>query len=148
MRILRYGYLGVSSESLDPDTITARLGIEPDRVEVRGSRSVDPLRPVAHRWRLDASPGGTVDAHLEELLGRIEPVADRLVALTAGGEATATIVVVRSFDHPDGVEEEVDEVGPLQKAAGQHQLLGFGLEPRMLGRLAELGIGLDVDEYG
>ncbi|HMJ76478.1 MAG TPA: DUF4279 domain-containing protein [Iamia sp.] len=148
MKVLQYVYLGVSSETLDPATITQRIGIGPDRVEVRASRSVDPPRPVANRWRLDASPGGTVDDRIDEMLARIEPCADRLAELTAAGEVAAVIEVVRHLGHPDGDEEEARDVGSLQKLPGQHQLLGFALSTRTLTRLVDLGLSLDFDEYG
>lgn len=147
MRILQYVYLGVSSEALDPDTITQRIGISPDHVAVRASTSVEPPRPVAHQWRLDASPRGTVDDRIADLLDRIDPCADRLAEMTATRQVTAVIEVVRYFGHPDG-DEEGHEVSSLQKLAGQHQLLGFALGTTTLDRLVRLGLSLDFDEYG
>lgn len=148
MRIRQRAYLGVWSEELSPEAISRLVGLRPDRATHRGSRSVDPPRPVASSWCLDATGGRPVDEQVDELLARIEPVAAALADLLATRPVTGRIQVVRELDHPDGVEEERGGIGSLEKPSGQHQLLGFFLDVGVLGRLASIGLGLDVDEYG
>jgi hypothetical protein len=57
--------------------------------------------------------------------------------------------LVRHFDDDDGEEEELSvSDAPLQKLAGQHQLLGWHLDSDVLGFLARVGAEIDADEYG
>ncbi len=55
----------------------------------------------------------------------------------------------RSEPHArDGVEEETVVHGDLVRMPGQHQLLGFSVEPELMLRLVTLRCGVDFDEYG
>jgi hypothetical protein len=58
---------------------------------------------------------------------------------------------MRSFDDPDGVEEDSGPPGlpeHLVKLSGQHQLLGLHFGVDLMRRLVALNCLVDVDEYG
>jgi len=53
------------------------------------------------------------------------------------------------LDDDDGEEEELSPAdAPLQKLAGQHQLLGWHLDADSISFLARVGAEIDADEYG
>lgn len=153
MRIRQYAYLAVKSESLSIESIADRLGLEPDQTRIRASRSVDPPRPVYNIWEIRSDqPGLTIDHHLSALVERATPIAGELGRLASEPDCFVVLQVVRHFDD-DGEEEQPIVVDladgrSFEKLAGQHQLLGWHLEPRILEFLIESGCELDVDEYG
>ncbi|MET8229855.1 DUF4279 domain-containing protein [Micromonospora sp. NPDC005298] len=60
VRVHQYAYFALRSERLSAQEMTARVGLEPDRVMVRGSRMPEIPIPRAHGWEvtcpLSASP--------------------------------------------------------------------------------------------
>ncbi|MEU5786400.1 DUF4279 domain-containing protein [Micromonospora purpureochromogenes] len=65
MIVSQYVYFALSSERVSAAEITARLGIEPDEIVVRGSRVASPARPGSHRWKITCrKPGLTVDEQI------------------------------------------------------------------------------------
>jgi hypothetical protein len=86
------------------------------------------------------------------VLDRLRGIEDRLV--TIGGDLLGQgggcyLQLVRQFDDDEGEEEELSPPdAPLQKLAGQHQLLGWHLEADSVGFLARVGAEIDCDEYG
>jgi Domain of unknown function (DUF4279) len=151
VKIDQYAYLAVGSEIFDPDQITATLGKLPTSVSWRGARSLDPMIPVANMWRFQASERGRIDDQVAELVGLLESMSDQVLSLAADGASWVAISVVRRFNDPSGVEEELspdDAPAGLVKLPGQHQLLGFHLDVALMARLVALGCSLDVDEYG
>ncbi|MEV5711705.1 DUF4279 domain-containing protein [Actinoallomurus sp. NPDC052274] len=131
--------------------ITARLGIEPDEVTVRGSRLARPPRPVAHEWRVVCrKPGLTVDEQMARIIDRLFGHAERIGALAVeldrvdGDSGTGRLQVVRIFEHPEGATSPVDG---LEKHSEQHRLLGWHLDARTLEFLRLTRAELDVDEY-
>jgi hypothetical protein len=69
------------------------------------------------------------------------------------GEVEAELVLVRHFNDEDGQEETTASVATsdglvLERIAGQHQLLGWCLEPDQLALLAAMRASIDADEYG
>ncbi|MFC5753757.1 DUF4279 domain-containing protein [Actinomadura rugatobispora] len=156
MRISQYAYFALRSPVVPAAEMAARLGLEPDEVTVRGSRTVDPPRPAVHTWKIVCRERGLrVDEQIDRIIERLGPYRDRVVALSRelgvhGPEhGGAVLEVVRYFDDEDGEEEELSPPGAaLQKLAGQHQLLGWGLDRRVLEFLLMTGAYLDVDEYG
>ncbi|XVQ14103.1 DUF4279 domain-containing protein [Spirillospora sp. CA-255316] len=156
MRVSQYAYFALHSSVVSAAEMAAGLGLEPDEVLVRGSRTADPPRPARHTWKIVCRDRGLrVDEQIDRIVGRLGPYRDRIVALTRdlavhdpehGG---AVLEIVRHFDHPDGEEEELSPPGAEPwKLAGQHQLLGWGLDRRVLEFLLATGAYLDVDEYG
>jgi Domain of unknown function (DUF4279) len=154
MRIRQHVSFGLISTTVSGSEMAARLGLEPDQIRVRGSKRAEPPRPVHHSWRVTCDePGLRVDEQIERLVDRLEPYAADIGALAAELERESGcgsgFSVVRHFDDEQGVEEELsppDE--PLQKLAGQHQLLGWHLERRAMDFLVATRAELDVDEYG
>jgi len=151
MKIHQYAHFVVGSEAFDPDQITAVLGIKPSSVSWEGSRSSKPLIPRHNVWRYRAAGTGVLDELVRELLGVFEPVKAGLQELTACDASWIGISFMRSFDDPDGVDE--DEGAPdlpdnLVRLSGQHQLLGFHLDTELMARLVALECSLDFDEYG
>lgn len=152
MRIRQYAYFGLSSDVLSPEELTARVGLAPDEVLVKGSWMPSPPRPATNHWKLEAVSVGRVDEMLAELVDRVRPAAPAIKALVDDGNASATLQVVRYFDHPEGTEEELTTIetptGEATKLPGQHQLLGFHLDADLVRFAAAHGIEIVVDEYG
>jgi hypothetical protein len=153
VRIRQYVYFSVYSETAATDEIASYLGLGPDRIRVRGSRSTDPPRPRHHAWQvLCDSPGLRIDEQVASVLNRLREVEDRLV--TIGGDLLGQgggcyLQLVRYFDDDEGEEEDLSSAdAPLQKLAGQHQLLGWHLEADSVSFLARVGAEIDCDEYG
>ena len=97
-----------------------------------------PAKDVARR-------GVTLDEQIRALLARVRGQAAAIRALVAAGEAKVYVSVVRRF-----VEEAESEPADFDLAELHDDLanIGFHLDAGTLAHLAELGIGVDVDEYG
>ncbi|GAB3170030.1 uncharacterized protein DUF4279 [Micromonospora palomenae] len=156
MIISQYAYFALSSNRVSAAEITARLGIEPDEIVVRGSRRASPVRPASHRWKITCrEPGLTVDEQINRIVDRLFGHAERIGELAVelddidGAPSASMLQVVRVFEHPDGEEEDLTSpVEGLQKLPGQHQLLGWHIDARVLEFLRLTRAELDVDEYG
>ena len=157
MRIRQYSYFGIRSEVMSAAEMSDRLGVLPDEHSERGSRSSDPIFPRSHSWKVVCKePGLRVDDQIRSVVGRLEPVVDRIADLVAelheleSGRAT-TLQVVRFFDDDEGEEDrpnpDAEELG-MHKLDGQHFLLGWHLDKNVLQFLERTGAELDVDEYG
>jgi hypothetical protein len=141
----QYAYFAITSTALDPDQITARLGVAPDKVRIRGSKQAEPPVPRTHSWQLHADGTGRLDEQLATLVARLRPIQDPIRQLIAEGNL-GYLQVVRNFG--EGEPEAHPELGPLRVLSGQHQLLGWHLDRTLIAFLAETGLVLDVDEYG
>lgn len=95
--------------------ITADLGIEPDRIRVRGSRRPDPPLPTLHMWEVVSnSPGLRVDehigvlvTHLQEHSASIGAMARRIQERDPTPSVGSVLRVVRHLgDEEDGEEED------------------------------------------
>lgn len=154
MRVRQHAYFLVRSDVLTPVEVTAHLGLEPDKVKPRGSRATGPPpRPRMHIWILESGRPDTapLDDHLDALLIRLEPYAEGISALLVTGHTTGVVQIVRYFEI--GAEDhDVIEPGPrvegLERLRGQHRLLGFHLDHRLLRFAGQAQIAIDVDEYG
>jgi hypothetical protein len=152
VRILQRTHFDIISADMPATEITERLGVEPDRIGVRASRSVDPPRPPVHSWEiLCDAPGLCVDEQIDRVIGRLEPIVDSIGSLVEELEAQdrgyANLQVARFFDYPEG-EEDIGDYGVVEGGSGQHQLLGWHLDRRVLEFLRLSHAELDVDEYG
>jgi len=153
--VSQYAYFALTSNHVTAAEITARLGIEPDEVVVRGSRQMEPPLPAAHRWRISCRrPHLSVDQQIGAIVDRLFVHAGRIGELVAeldhidGGPGGSVLQVVRVFEHPAGEAEDL--TGPaenLHKLPGQHQLLGWHLDTRTTEFLGLTRAELDVDEY-
>jgi hypothetical protein len=139
VRIRQFASTELFSERVPAHEMTARLGIEPDRIMVRGSQSVDPLLPRVHRWEIRCSdPGLAVDELFWRVLDRLEPYTDRIAALVrdlaqTSAASPAMLQAVRYFGDDEGEEELLSPPdAELVKIPGQHHLLGFHLDRRIL----------------
>lgn len=157
MRISQFSYFTIGSEVMSAAEMSDRLGMLPDEHSERGSRSSDPIFPRSHAWKVVCKkPGLRVDDQIRSVVGRLEPVVDRIADLVAelhemeSGRAT-TLQVVRFFDDDEGEEDRPNphaaELG-MRKLDGQHFLLGWHLDKNVLEFLERTGAELDVDEYG
>ncbi len=146
----QYAYFAIKSRELSANEIERRLGISADRVLVAGSESADPMRPAAHSWQLVCDRAGlTVDEQIANVVARLQPARAALRALTATEGVSAVLQVVRYFNDEAGEEEDLtSSAGGLEKLSGQHQLLGWRLNPETMAFLADVRADLDVDEYG
>ncbi|MEV6370420.1 DUF4279 domain-containing protein [Micromonospora musae] len=128
MLISQYAYFKLASVRVSAAEISARLGVEPDEVRVRGSRLAQPPRPATHMWQVVCrEPGLMVDEQIKQIVDRLYPHADRIGALAAerdridGGPGASTLQVVRVFEHPNGKEEDLTSpVEGFEKLPGQH----------------------------
>jgi hypothetical protein len=162
VRIRQYAYFGIFSQTLTSADITGRLGIEPDRFKVRGSRTMNPPVPKFHFWEIRSDqPGLTVVEHFDRIIGRLKPhsgaIGQLVQELTTEGphlEGTGSrLQVVRHFDDEDGEDEELSVIESsdgqnFEKLPGQHQLLGWHLGLGVIEFLLATHADLDVDEYG
>jgi len=155
MKIAQRVYFALSSVSTTASEITARVGVEPDELAVRGSKRTTPtVVPLEHSWSIHCRHRKwPLDLQIAEVLDRVTPIADRVQHLVHQGDVTAHLVIVRNLDDEDGEEEAFDpsitEDGQLlEKLGGQHQLLGWHLTPEKLQLLASLHAGITADEYG
>jgi Domain of unknown function (DUF4279) len=121
--------LRIVSEILEPEEITARLGIEPTRARRAGEliRAGGPTVPM-HLW-VWAPAAGTPP--------NLEPQLDALWSVTDGREQ-----VIQEFGEGTHVE-----VSLVIEHHGPELLLGWSLAARHVERVAQLGARLDVDEY-
>ncbi|MDG4791801.1 DUF4279 domain-containing protein [Micromonospora sp. WMMD1102] len=155
MRVHQYVYFALASRQVPAADITARLGIEPDEVKIRGSRRIQPPIPASHTWRIVCrKPGLTVHEQINQILDRLHAHADRIGDLAAeldqieGSPGSSVLQVVRVLEHPDGEDEDLTSpVEGLEKLPGQHQLLGWHLDARALDFLRRTHAELDIDEY-
>ena len=129
--------------------MTARLGLEPDEVMVRGSRTADPPRPVSHAWTLICdTPGVQAGDQVAHILDRLAPHATALEALTTELHRTSTgsaiLQIVRYFD-----TDEHDALGTVRQKslADSHQLLGWHLDADVIAFVHRTRAAIDVDEY-
>lgn len=142
MRVNQYVYFAVRSGDMTGEQMTARLGVQADETVIRGSRQTEPPVPVCHVWRVVCrKPDMTVDEQIDEVIGRLEPVAGRIRELAAeldGVEAGASAVlqIVRYYEPSDQDQPE------------QRDLLGWHLGTGVIEFLRRTHAELDVDEYG
>lgn len=159
MRIRQYVYFAADSFVLSPSDLTGRLGIEPDKFLIRGSKAPIPPLPRTHMWEVRCdTPGLGVSEQITRVMARLVPYRDRIEALGQDLARQAPpgrlwLQVVRFFDDEAGEEENerefVDADGQgWKRLPGQHQLLSWHLESDVLAFLHSVGAELDVDEYG
>jgi len=154
MKISQRVYFDISSETMPAADVTARLGAEPDRLQVRGSRRTQPPVPALHSWSVQCQEREmALDAQIGTVLARIEPIHQRLLDLAASSTVALRLVIVRYFDDPDGDEERFDAVVTgdgklLERLPGQHQLLGWSLTCEQLSFLASIRCSIWADGYG
>ncbi len=159
MRIKQYAYFAIYSDALTASDVTSLLRMEPDDFHVRGSQTSTPAVPRSHRWRIRCDERGLpVDDQIRRLIIRLDPYRQALVKLAsdlAEQHPPGRIVlgVVRKFDDEEGEEEEdsvivLPDGSTLERLPGQHQLLGWSLDSKMLEFVRTVGAEIDVDEYG
>ncbi|RVX43322.1 uncharacterized protein DUF4279 [Nonomuraea polychroma] len=155
MRVRQYVYFVMRSDILTAEEMSARIGLDPDEVMVQGSRSMQPLRPAVHAWKVACrDPGLTVNEMISRVVDRLEPFSEAIGGLVeelnrGHSGSCAVLQVVRYFDDEEGEVEDLRSPDPaLEKIPGQHQLLGWHLDGRVVRFLVSTGAELDVDEYG
>jgi hypothetical protein len=151
MRIRQYAYFALFSRLTSAEQITARLGIEPDEITVRGSRRAEPAIPVNHSWDIVCrEPDLSVDEQVSRVLDRLRDHVDGIAELAQclrtedpehGG---AVLEVVRYLN-----DDEDDGSAPADHpdAPEAPNLLGWHLGRDVLDFLTTTGAVLDVDEY-
>ncbi|AEV85479.1 hypothetical protein ACWT_4457 [Actinoplanes sp. SE50] len=129
-----YVCFALISASVPAARMTARLGVEPDEVRVRGSEQTAPMVvPVAHSWEVHCrKPDLTVDEQIGLIVDRLSDHAARIGDLAAelaerdGDEGGSLLQVVRCVTGGDP--------------------LGWHLDARLLEFLRLTRAELDVDE--
>jgi hypothetical protein len=155
VRIRQYVYFALSSETVTAAEVTARLGVEPDELRVRGSKRVAPrIVPANHSWSVHCRDRGLgLDAQTQKVLERLEPIRAKLIDLVTTENVTARLTFVRYFEDEDGEEElfeaSITEDGEFfERLPGQHQLLGWYLPAEQLTFLAGIRAAVWADEHG
>lgn len=113
MRLRQYVRFQVWSKTLDPEQLTARIGLEADETRVMGSRQQHPKPvPRSHWWEVKCETR-KVDARTQaiEVLDRIAPARAALRELLTSGDADGQLKIVRWFGEEDGDEEAGIVVG-------------------------------------
>ncbi|QFY05898.1 DUF4279 domain-containing protein [Nonomuraea phyllanthi] len=155
MRVRQYVYFAMKSDILSAVEMSARIGLEPDEAMVQGRRSRQPLRPAMHVWKIACrDPGLTVDEMISRVVDRLEPFSEAVGGLVeelnrGHSGSCAVLQVVRYYGDEEGEVEDLRSPDPaFEKVPGQHQLLGWHLDGRVLRFLVSARAELDVDEYG
>jgi Domain of unknown function (DUF4279) len=154
MRVRQYACFRISSPSVSPHEITSRLLLEPDEVKPKGSRIAGPSPvPRVHLWKMmsgcaDTSP---LDEQFAALVARLEPREREIQRFLSSSDAQGWILAVRRFEagaEDDAIVEPGRLLGGLERLRGQHPLLGFALDGRIVELAARMHVGFDFDEYG
>jgi hypothetical protein len=108
--IRQYVYFAVRSDAVNADEVSRRLGLEPDHIAVRGSRSAEPPRPVANVWKIVCDePDMTIDEQVEVVLQRLRPAEARLVELAKDPGCSVALQLVRYFGDEEGEPERLSD---------------------------------------
>ena len=175
MKVRQYAYLSVKSDVLDPDAITQLLGSEPDDAKAKGAKRSHP-RPVprCHLWAVHSgySRTSSLTDHFDGLFSKISGHVEILKGLAARDDTCVIWQVVRNFDpgpedaavlgdslRDEDMPKHVGAPGQLEipldlpsepalyTLRGQHPLVGFDIDSKILTFLANAGITMNFDEY-
>ncbi|MGW0664740.1 DUF4279 domain-containing protein [Streptodolium elevatio] len=151
MPVRQYFYFALSSKRTSAAAMTAHLGIEPDEVLVRGSRTTQPAAiPTTHKWQMVCrEPRFRIDEQISCVLDRLAPHTPRIAELVRrlateddSANCAAVLEVVRYFNDDAPADD-----APQTRAAEPPNLLGWHLDRTVLDFLTATGAILDVDEY-
>jgi Domain of unknown function (DUF4279) len=149
VRLRQYVYFSLWSDSITPDELTARIGIEPDCIHVRGSRFPGPNPvPRHHMWEVRCDEHNMkMDAQIESVLGRIAPAQEAIrEVITEHDDVSGRLKAGRFFG-----DEKGDAPIVTRRADGEivdtGSIFGWGMSVEALGFLAHVGAYLDIDEY-
>lgn len=145
MSLTQYVYFAIASVGTTADEITQLLGMEPDKVTVRGSLTTSPpITPFCHCWKIRCcEPGLSVDEQIDQVIGRLRPRMEALTNLTTRlateeGPGGTILQVERFFnrhdEQPSGSPDDTN-------------LFGWRLDRAVVDFLAATGADLDVGEY-
>jgi hypothetical protein len=153
VQISQYAYFSLSSETVTAATVTGRLGIEPDKILVRGARDAARVIPRTHEWSVAARRDNRrLNDMISELIERLNPVVEKIATLVRDMPVQARLQIVRNFDDTEGLADEgtTPEMAAQgwEKLSGQHHLLGWHLDRQALDFLMRTSAEFDVDEYG
>jgi Domain of unknown function (DUF4279) len=158
VRIRQSVEFGITSTNTTADELATRIGIEPDRVSVKGSRITEPPIPRWHWWKIVCDENDlNIDEQIAKVLSRVKSHSADIAMIVKELEREsppggAQLSIVRYFNDQDGADAKwgtiesskgIEEVrGPLD-----HDLLGWRLSADDLGFLVEIGANIWVDEY-
>jgi hypothetical protein len=134
MKTYQYVYLGIRSDTLSPDEITAILEVEPDETKIKASGRSAPPIPRVHHWNLVCrDPDAHIDEQVAKVVARLRPHAEAIRRLSQREDLDVTLQLVRYFnDNEDGQED----------------IHGWHLDSDTLAFLVFIGATIDADEYG
>jgi Domain of unknown function (DUF4279) len=120
-----------SSETMRPEEITERVGIQPTVQRIKGQpRKGNPAKPVVnHQWIWKPDEEGverSLDAQLDAIWAALGSRADAFKSLRADAEVVVDILI----EH-----------------YGDDLRLGWALDRRHVSAAAAFGASIDVDEY-
>lgn len=154
LKIKQYTYFALHSASLSCDEIEVQVGIVADEHKTFGEEehSQDSSQQIIHSWQLICYDNIPVDKQIDSLVERLKPAQTALQKLAGTDDVVAVMQVVRYLDDDEGEDEIIETYndpvhGELTKLSGQHQLLGWELEPQTIAFLAGINASLSVDEY-
>ncbi|WP_194815471.1 DUF4279 domain-containing protein [Nocardia sp. XZ_19_385] len=146
MKVRQYSYFKLQSTTLSPVELTARLLVEPDEFEVKGSLGRRGRLRGWHIWKIIEETNEAVDDQIQCLIDRLAPARTQLLALAADPDIDSVLQIVRYFHDPDGVHYAPAGT-PFDRVREWPRPLGWHLPRPVLEFLASTGTELDVDEY-
>jgi Domain of unknown function (DUF4279) len=144
MLIRQYVYFALKSEEVSAAQLAVLIGLQPDRVRVRGAKQAEPPVPVCHSWEIESGGDGPIDQQIALIVSRLAPVLDRIVAVVKELNASGVLQIVRFIDGRDSDDVSASGWQPL---ADPSPLLGWHLDRQVVDFIAASGCEVDVDEY-
>ncbi len=159
--VKQYCYFAIYSESTSAAEMAAFLGLEPDKVLVRGSGMTEPVVvPKFHSWSVNAEDTTRpLDEQVVGLIARLRPYTARIAELAGRLSdedplSGASLQIVRYFPGANGGGEKADSPGGADGAEGAGASggdtaveAGWYLDREVVAFLAATRASLGVDEY-
>jgi hypothetical protein len=137
---------------LDPEAITGVIGRAPTASKTRFSERGGHA-PTFHLWEIQSGIPDTrpLDDHWEALMPMLEPYSHGIRRGIDESFFEADFRVGRHME-PGPEDPQIIEPGAegedWVRLGGQHPLLGFLIDPKLVRLAAACGIGFNFDEYG
>ena len=152
MRVRQRARFYVWSLLLEPEAITEVIGREPTASKRRFSEGGGHL-PAFHLWQIESGVADIepLSVHWQALLPEVQPYTAGIRRGIDESFFEADFRVGR-FMEPGPEDPDIIEPGAAAedwvRLGGQHPLLGFVIQPKLVQVAAACGVGFNFDEYG